>query len=197
MSTPALHPVLSIQDWVQGLSEIPASQFTQENVQHYVLQHAVDPQSLKPYAFFTPQRYGRNLIFKNDVFECLALCWDIDQSSSIHNHNDRLGWIYLAEGRLFVQNYTVQNRDPLHHTCRLSPTDSCELGASHSAYVDKEQAVHKVSNLPRYQQRAVSVHVYQQPMSQCEIYSLEAGTYEVVQLSYTSELGRLNPGVKL
>ena len=51
----------------------------------------------------------------------------------------------------------------------------------------------RIAAEPEYQQRAVSVHVYQQPMSQCEIYSLETGTYQVIQLAYTSEYGKLNP----
>jgi hypothetical protein len=46
-------------------------------------------------------------------------------------------------------------------------------------------------------QETISVHVYQQPMSHCEVYSLQTGNYEVVQLSYTSEFGRLNLGVSL
>jgi len=186
-----------IQDWIEGLTGIAAAEFTQDNVQHYILQNAIVPSSLEPYSFFSSQGYSRNLIFKNDVFECLALCWDIGQSSSIHNHSDRLGWIYLAGGHLFVQNYRVEARDSARKTCRVVPTDSAELSADNAAYVDREQAVHKVCNLPRYQERAISVHVYQQPMSQCEIYSLQSGTYEVVQLSYTSEFGKLRPGVKL
>ncbi len=197
MSKPMLRAELSIEDWVKGLAEIPAPEFTQENVQHYLHKHAIVPSSLAPYTFSSSQRYTRNLIFKNDVFECLALCWDIGQSSSIHNHNDKLGWIYLIHGHLFVQNYQVENRGQMRHTCRLIPTDSAELGTSGTAYVGNEQAVHRVCNLPRYQQRAISVHIYQQPMSQCEIYSPEAGTYEVLQLSYISELGRLNPGITL
>jgi predicted metal-dependent enzyme (double-stranded beta helix superfamily) len=197
MPKPMLSAVLQIHEWVQGLAGIRDTEFTQENVQQYILQHGILPSSLEPFTFFSSERYTRNLIFKNDVFECLALCWDTGQSSSIHDHNDKLGWIYLASGRLFVQNYLVEERDPVQRTCRLLPTEACELGADQAAYVDREQAVHKVCNLPRFKQRAISVHVYQQPMSQCEVYSLETGTYEVVQLSYTSELGRLSPGIKL
>jgi hypothetical protein len=54
-----------------------------------------------------------------------------------------------------------------------------------------------ICNLPKYKKRAISVHIYEQPMTHCEIYSLQKGTYEVVELAYTSEYGRLNPGVEL
>lgn len=193
MTQPVLRAEISILDWVQGLARIPASDFTLNTVQHYMHQHAILPRSLKPYSFFTPKRYARNLIFKNEVFECLALCWDIGQASAIHNHNDKLGWIYLVEGKLFVQNYRIDQRDPSRHTCHISLTDSAELSSNNSAYVDLEQSVHKVCNLAQFNQRAISVHVYQNPLSQCEIYSMESSTYQVVELAYTSEMGRLNP----
>lgn len=192
-----LRSQLSIHHWVQGLASIPPQQFTQQNVYHYFLDHAIDHSTLAPYSFFSTQRYTRNLIFKNDVFECLALCWDIGQSTAIHDHNNKLGWIYLVEGQLFVQNYSIEARDPARRTCRVVPTTSAELSADNTAYVDHEQAVHKVCNLPPYGKRAISVHVYEQPLSQCEIYSLENGTYEVIELAYTSEFGRPSPSAKL
>ena len=197
MTKPILAAQLTIQDWIRGLAEIPATEFIQDNVQHHIHNHAILPSSLQPYTFFSSKRYTRNLIFKNGIFECLALCWDIGQASSIHDHADKLGWIYLVTGRLFVQSYRLEQRDPIHNTCRLIPTDSAELGRNPSAYIDHEQAIHKVSNLARFHERAISVHVYQQPISECEVYSLQTGTYEVVQLSYTSEFGHLNPGICL
>lgn len=197
MTKPTLLAQLDVDQWIAGLTRIPTTEFSQDKVQRYIHQHAIATDSLKPYTFFSAHRYTRNLIFKNEVFECLALCWDIGQSSSVHNHNDRLGWIYLSSGRLFVQNYVVTSQDSVRRTCRVSPTDSVELHAGQAADIDREEGVHKVCNLPRFQERAFSVHVYQRPMNQCEVYSLETGTYETVDLSYTSEYGRLNPGVSL
>ena len=193
MASPKVREQLSIQDWIKGLAAIPTAEFTRDNVYHYLVRNAVDRTTLQPYAFFSAKLYARNLIFKNDVFECLAMCWDIGQGSSIHDHNDKLGWIYLAEGQLFVQNFKIEARDPASHTCRVVPTNSAQLSANNTAYVDHDEAVHKVSNLTEYGQRAISIHVYQQPMSQCEVYFLETATYQVIQPAYTSEYGKLNP----
>jgi predicted metal-dependent enzyme (double-stranded beta helix superfamily) len=184
---------LSVSDWVQGLAGIPAREFTPANVERYIVQNAIVGSSLEPYIYFSVERYTRNLIFKNDVFECMAVCWDIGQSSPIHDHNDKLGWIYLAEGRLLLQNYLVKEKDSVRGTCRLEPTDAVELSSENAGHVDREQEVHKVCNLPKFKQRAVSVHIYEQPMTECEIYSL-AGTVAKVKLSYTSEYGQLKDG---
>jgi len=196
MAKPQVRTELPVDEWLAGIAAIPKADFTRDNVHRYMFQNAIDRKTLEPYVFFSSKRYARNLVFKNAVFECLAMCWDIGQASSIHDHNDKLGWIYLTEGRLFVQNYSIEARDPVRRTCRVVPTNSAQLSANNKAYVDRDEAVHKVSNLAEYQQRAVSVHVYQQPMSQCEVYSLETGSYDVIQLAYTSQYGKLNPAVQ-
>ena len=156
MANPQVRRELSVHEWLEGIAAIPKADFTRDNVRGYMFQNAIDRKTLEPYVFFSSKRYARNLIFKNDVFECLAMCWDIEQASSIHDHNDKLGWIYLAQGRLFVQNYTIEARDPARRTCRVVPTNSAQLSANNTAYVDHDEAVHKVSNLAEYQQRAGS-----------------------------------------
>lgn len=191
MLKPALCSELPIQEWTLGLAQFSAAQFAQDNVERYIRNHAIAVDSLKPYAYYSPEHYARNLIFKNDVFECLAMCWDIGQSSAIHDHNDRLGFVYLVTGRLFVQNYRIEDRDTARHTCRVIPTDTAELNSGGLAEVDTERGVHKVCNLPRFAERALSVHVYQRPMDSCEIYSAAEGTYERVPLVYTTAQGRL------
>ena len=197
MTRPKLMRELPIQEWVEGLARIPQAKFTAGTVERYIEEQGILPDTLRPYSYFPTGHYGRNLIFKNEVFECLALTWDIGQFTAIHDHNEKSGWISVVAGQLFVQNYRLEDRDPVRHTCRVIPTGSAELGRSHTASVDRERGLHRVSNLARYAQRAISVHVYEQPMESCAIYDPEKGTYELVDLSYTSEYGRLNPELRL
>ena len=56
--------------------------------------------------------------------------------------------------------------------------------------MDQQEPVHQVLNLPEWNERAVSLHIYSRPFSSCEIYSLEKGTYCDVPLHYTSEYGK-------
>jgi cysteine dioxygenase len=186
-----------IQEWVEGLAEVAARDFKQQTIQDYIVRNNIIAETLQPYTFFSKERYTRNLIFKNELFECLAVCWEVGQASPIHDHNGRMGWMYLADGRLFVQNYRVEDHDASCRSCRLTASDGTELGGDSNTVVDKDEDVHMICNLPRFNQRAISVHIYEQPMTHCEIYSLQKGNYEIVELAYTSEYGRLNPGVKL
>ncbi len=188
---------LIITDWVKNIAAIPEREFTFENVQDYILRHSVRPETIDKYLFFSKGNYTRNLIFKNDVFECLTICWEIGQASRIHNHRDQNCWMSTPIGRLQVQNFLVDERDASHGTCHIRPTGVYEMDAAHPAFVNPLEPVHQVLNLPAFNQRAVSIHVYSKPFDSCEIYQREKGAYCDVPLHYTSEYGKLNPAEKL
>jgi cysteine dioxygenase len=188
---------LTITDWVKGLACIPEREFTLANVQDYILRHSVRPETLDKYLFFSKGNYTRNLIFKNDVFECMTICWEVGQASRIHNHRDQNCWMAAPIGRLKVQNFRVDDRDASRGTCRIVPTDIYEMDAAHPAYVNPLEPVHQVLNLPEFGQRAVSIHIYSKPFDSCEVYLREKGTYSDVPLHYTSEYGKLDPAEKL
>ena len=188
---------LSVSDWVTGLASIPERDFTLESVQDYIVRHAVRPESLDKYCFFSKGNYTRNLIFKNGLFECMTICWEIGQASRIHNHRDQNCWMSAPIGRLKVQNFRVEDKDPARGTCRIVPTEIYEMNAANPVHVNPLEPVHQVLNLPQFQQRAVSIHVYSKPFDSCEIYQREKGTYGDVPLHYTSEYGKLSPDEKL
>jgi cysteine dioxygenase len=188
---------LAITDWVKGLAAISERDFTLENVQDYILRHPVRPETLDKYLFFSKGNYTRNLIFKNAVFECMTICWEVGQFSRVHNHRDQNCWMAAPIGRLKVQNFRVEDRDAAHGKCRIVPTDIYEMDAAHPAYVNPLEPVHQVLNLPEFNQRAVSIHIYSKPFDSCEVYLREKGTYSDVPLHYTSEYGKLNPAEKL
>ena len=187
--------LVGIEEFVQGLTALPA--FESESVYSYVRSHPVRPETLRPYLFFSSANYTRNLIFKNELFELLAICWDVGQVSRIHNHREQQCWMAVPIGKLKNQNYRVLDRDPGKKTCRLEASKSFLIMATAPAEVDQEEPVHQVLNLKEFGERAVSLHVYSKPFDSCEIYLREKGTYMDVPLHYTSEYGRLNPEEKL
>jgi len=188
---------LTITDWVKSLAAIPVGDFTLQNVQDYVVRHAVVSESLEKYCYFSRGSYTRNLIFKNELFECMTVCWEIGQHSRVHNHRDQNCWMSVPIGRLRVQNYRVDHRDASRGTCKIVPTDAYEMDATHPSYVNPLEPVHEVINVPEFNQRAVSIHVYSKPFDSCEVYQRDEGTYADVPLFYTSEYGELNPAEKL
>ena len=188
---------VTIAEWVKGLAVIPVREFTLQNVQDYVVHHSVLPETLDKYCYFSKGSYTRNLIFRNDLFECMTVCWEVGQRSRIHNHRDQNCWMSAPIGQLRVQNYRVDRRDAAHGTCKIIPTDTYDLNATHPAYVNPIEPVHEVMNLAEFNQRAVSIHIYSKPFDSCEVYLREQGTYSNVPLFYTSEYGKLNSAEKL
>ncbi len=188
---------LAITEWVEQLAAIPAREFKLERVHAFFCANPIQPESLGPYLFFSKGNYTRNLIFKNDLFEAMTICWDIGQVSRIHNHRGQNCWMATPIGRLRVQNFRVEARDSSTGICRLTPTESFEMDPHHPSVVSPKEPVHQVLNLREFAKRAVSIHVYSRPFDSCEVYSLDKGTYFDVPLHYTSEYGRLNPDEKL
>jgi cysteine dioxygenase len=188
---------LGIREWVNGLAAISERDFTLESVQSYILRHVVRPETLDKYCYFSKGSYTRNLIFKNEVFECMTVCWEIGQHSRVHNHRDQNCWMSVPIGRLRVQNYRVDHRDSSRGTCQIVPTDIYEMDPSHPSYVNPLEPVHEVINAAEFNQRAVSIHVYSKPFDNCEVYLRDQGTYSDVPLFYTSEYGELNIADKL
>jgi cysteine dioxygenase len=188
---------LAIAEWVKNLAAIPERDFTLQNVQEFIVRHHVKPETIDKYLFFSKGNYTRNLIFKNDVFECMTICWEIGQQSRVHNHRGQNCWMAAPIGRLRVQNFRVDERDVKCGTCKIVPTDTVDMDAAHPCHVNPLEPVHAVQNLAEFGHRAVSIHVYSKPFDSCEVYLRDRGTYSDVPLHYTSEYGRLNPDEKL
>lgn len=188
---------VAIDDFVKRLSTIPAQDFTIPRVLEFAQQNPVSPETLKPYLFYAKSHYTRNLIYKCELFEVMAICWEVGQVSRIHNHRGQNCWMAAPVGRLRVQNFEVRDRDEKRGTCCLVPTDFYDMDPLHPGVVQPEQPVHQVLNLEEFGQRAASIHIYSYPYSSCEVYLTDKGTYSDVPLHYSSEYGKLSPSEKL
>jgi cysteine dioxygenase len=149
----------------------------------------VEPQTLEPYLCWDRQHYTRNLIDKTDLYELIAICWDVGQQSSIHNHQQQNCWMAAPIGRLRVQNYRTEFEDLKAGRCRIKATDCVEMNLQNPTAVDPAEPVHKVFNPAEFQERAVRLHIYSLPFDTCVVYSEEKGTCGEIQLSYTTQYG--------
>ena len=136
----------------------------------------VDADSLQPYLFWNAQHYTRNLIDKTDLYELLAICWEVGMGSSIHNHKGQNCWMAAAMGRLSVHNYRVLEEDLASQHCDIVPTDVVEITSDNPVAVDPLNPVHDVRNPREFGERAVSLHVYSRPFDSCVVYSVEQHT---------------------
>jgi cysteine dioxygenase len=182
---------IPISKLVEGLRQIPASAFeTTELVRRYLRDNPVDADSLAPYLTWNRQHYTRNLIDRTPVYELMAICWEVGQASSVHNHRDQNCWMAVPVGRLQVENFHLVHQDLKKGVCSLEPLNVVEMNISQPCAVDPADPVHRVVNPRDFNQRAVSLHVYSKPFDTCVVYSPDQGTCGEIELHFNTEYGK-------
>jgi cysteine dioxygenase len=182
---------VSVHDFISELRKFPEAAFDHTEQLRAFLQAApLNPESLAPYLTWDRQHYTRNLIDKTSLYELLAICWEVGQASSVHNHRDQNCWMAVPIGRLLVENYHVIHQDIAAGKSTIRSSETIEMNVSHPCAVDPQEPVHRVFNPREFNQRAVSLHVYSRPFDTCVVYSADQGTCGEIQLHYTTEYGK-------
>ena len=112
---------VSIDHLIEGLKEIPDEEFQCDPVYRFLEANPVDVDSIADTFFWSESFYTRNLIYKDERFELMSLCWDKGQVSRVHNHADQMCWMMVVDGKLRGQNFAVdgnQGRRRLLQTAR-------------------------------------------------------------------------------
>ncbi len=121
----ATKPV-SIQDFVAQLRKFPESAFDEtEHIRRFLQDSPLNPDSLAHYLTWDRQHYTRNLIDKNPLYELVAVCWEVGQASSVHNHRDQNCWMAVPIGRLLVENFHVVHQRAVSVHVYSRPFDTC------------------------------------------------------------------------
>src|SRR5579859_32323 len=180
-----------IEKLVEGLRQLPASAFEKtEPIRRFLQETPVNAESLGPYLKWDRQHYTRNLIDRSPLYELMAICWEVGQASSVHNHRDQNCWMAVPIGRLQVENFHLVHQDLENGCCQLEPSDTVEMNIAHPCAVDPADPVHRVVNPRDFNQRAVSLHVYSRPFDTCVVYSPEQGTCGEIRLHFNTMFGK-------
>ena len=183
--------MVAVEHLIDGLKAISDDEFTCENVYSLLGDNPIEVDSITQYFFWRPDHYTRNLIYKNERFEIMAICWESGQVSQVHNHAGQKCWMMVPVGRLMGQNFSAVESDESRGYCKLRETDAFVLSDCLTAKVELEEPIHQILNLPEYGERAVSVHIYSKPFDSCLTYCRETHTFKEISLSYTSIGGKL------
>ena len=191
MNTKTISRPVPIQDFVAELRKFPEPAFNRvDQIIQFLQNTPVASDTLTPYLTWDRQHYTRNLIDKTSLYELVAICWEVGQASSIHNHREQNCWMAVPVGRLRVQNFRVISQQLEEGTCQLETADTVEMNPRQPCAVDPLEPVHRVYNPREFDQRAVSLHVYSRPFDTCVVYSQEQGTCGVIKLHYNTEYGK-------
>src|SRR5271157_6227484 len=101
-----VHPLQTrVGDFIAGLQALENDPITSARVLEFLRQTPLCAEALSPYLLWNPQVYARNLIYRDDFFEVLALCWLPGQRTPVHSHGGQLGWVTVVQGELVCRDY--------------------------------------------------------------------------------------------
>jgi cysteine dioxygenase len=178
-----------VEEFVEGLRAFERDYITKERVTEYCAERRIDDASLARYLLFRPERYTRNLVFQDPLFEVMVICWQPGQRTPVHTHNGQLGWMLVERGGVEVTNYRYvscnapENQNVVGIDC-LGGATQLQLDELHHervdeggpvSTVDKIQTIHRITCPPGTGERAVSLHVYSRPFDSCIAFDLERG----------------------
>jgi cysteine dioxygenase len=190
-----------VEQFVDGLRQLSEGVITKQKIYDYLVTYEIRAKDLERYKLWLPERHTRNKIFRNEMIELMMVCWPIGAITPLHTHNGQLGWMTMIEGKLLVENYRkmdcnlpenqqVVGMDCLAGATRIEMkqlgTEMCVPGGLLNT-VDKRQTIHRIKNLPEWNERAVSLHVYSRPIDSAVVFDLEGQRCFRRDLKYDNE----------
>jgi cysteine dioxygenase type I len=141
----------------------------------------IDERTLAPYLSWAPGRYTRNLVARDDAFELIAICWEKDARSAIHDHADSDCAFVLQTGAITCENFRVTWRDArAAGPAEVMMTGTRTLREGQIDMRSGHLSVHRVGSSGG---RAVTLHVYAKPIDACMTFA-EDGSFQISRSRY-------------
>lgn len=197
----------TVEDFIHGLTSFERELISKDLISRYCDSMRLSAEALRPYTFFRDDTYTRNLVYRDDMFEVMVICWRSGQKTTIHTHNGQLGWMDIPQGELQVHNYhylacnAPENQNVVGIDCTGGASEihllrkgtmAChEDGAIYT--VDKLHTIHQIENSDTSDAGVLSLHVYSKPIDSCVAFDLEHQRCFRRSLAYYSRDGRIEP----
>jgi len=190
-------PVSSVVD---ALQRMETGMITTPAVLDLLSEVRVDDASVRSRAAWRDDRHARHLIYRDDLFEVLLLCWKPGHRTPVHTHNGQLGWATIVRGALDVVEYAwkgcnkPENQNVVGMDCLAGATriDMQAKPAVHAtvggpvATVTKTQSIHQILCPDDCGELTASLHIYSRPIDSCVAFDLEHQRCARRQLAYDS-----------
>ena len=176
-----------VEEFIRGIEEISHSVITKQRLYDYLTTYEIRAGDIERYKHWLPDRHTRNKIFRNEMIEVMIICWPAGAITPLHTHNGQLGWMTMIEGKLRVENYhkvrcnAAEGEQVVGFDCLAGATEiemelvNVELAVPGGPLntVDKNQTIHRIVNDAAWNEPAVSMHVYSQPIDSCVVFDMD------------------------
>ncbi len=195
----------TVEDFVEGIKSFERELITKERLSAFLEAMRLSAEALRPYTYFHDEFYTRNLLYRDELFEVMAICWKPGQRTAVHTHNGQLGWMTIPQGEVAVHNFhylrcdSPERQNVVGIDCvsggghvELERLGTLVCGeASPVATVDKIQTIHQIENSDQARSGCVSLHVYSLPFDSCVMFDMENHRCFRKSLRYFSRYGKI------
>lgn len=168
-------PIDTVEELVKALHHSEAKDFI--NISQRLNLKASD---FEEYASWSDEAYTRNCINREDHYELLLLCWNPKQVTPIHCHNGEECWVLNLKGDFREIRFDEKSPD----SGELVEIQREEMPVGGISYMNDNMGFHSLENLSS--ERAMTLHLYMDPIESCRIYDEENQVFVRKKLSYDS-----------
>ena len=172
----------ALPELVNSLQNNPIKDF-----KNILEQAKITAEDVKNYCFFSDHYYTRNLVYADDTFELIVLCWRGQQQTPIHDHNNSDGWLSVIQGSV-VETIFEWNKDSKDAKLENIISEE-ELGAGLVSHVNDDIGVHSIRNPDEGE--SVTLHLYAPRIFKCHYVDKQSSSIKEKVLGFHSIAGKL------
>ncbi len=141
-----------------GLTELvetlrSSSMLSRERIEEVLRSVEISFADVEPFVRFSNDTYTRNLVYGDEKFQALVLCWMPSQGSPVHGHGISACGMKVISGAATEASYHAVTDSSPYCARILTPADVIANGGEY---------VHKVTNLAA--EPLITLHVYSPPL---------------------------------
>jgi|TARA_R110000787_G_scaffold96415_1_gene199705 cysteine dioxygenase len=165
---------MSINKISELVKEISTSK--KEDIEDLINDLEIPTSEFEKIGTWNEDHYTRTCIARTEDYELLLLCWQAGQETPIHCHNDQDCWVLLIEGAITENQYKNNEFEtPVLTVSELMVEEG-------TYYINDDIGLHSLHNSKN--KRAMSLHIYVNPIEECSYYSKKLKEYKTKSLSY-------------
>jgi len=138
------------------------------------------------YCFFEPGlSYTRNLVFRNQDFNLMVICWAQGQSSRIHDHPTSNCVMKILAGQLTEVRFDWPSSDQSEMVVKETKI----LKTNDVGFMSDSIGLHRMENHD-HAMPAISLHLYSPPYNECTVFDQRTSQQSKSSVCFTSVEGK-------
>jgi len=131
-------------------------------------------------ATWNPYRYTRNEIHSTAKYNIILMCWSEGNATSIHDHTGSECIMKCVAGNIRESRF----KWPERRKTKLEVISTIDAVDGDVVSINDEEGLHRIENLSDCE-KAMSLHFYYPPITECLIFDEETGKARRVSLKHS------------